>query len=113
MWVQLVAIICVSGIVAGQLLFKMGANAWASSGSFFAVKTLTILATAMALYGLTSIAWVWVLQKAELGKIYPYMAMAFILVPLASYWLFSERFHPQYILGVILIASGILLTVKN
>lgn len=113
MWVQLVAVFCVLGIVVGQLLFKMGANAWASSGSFFALKTLTVLAAAMTLYGLTSLAWVWVLQKADLGKVYPYMALAFILVPLGSYLLFTEKFQPQYLFGVILIATGILLTMRS
>ena len=113
MWVQLVAVFCVAGIVIGQLLFKLGANAWASSGSFFALKTLTVLATAMALYGLTSLAWVWVLQKADLGKVYPYMALAFILVPLGSYLMFAEKFQPQYIIGVCFIAVGIVLTVKS
>ncbi len=112
MWVQWIAALCVLGIVVGQLLFKLGANAWSATGNFFAFKTLLTLGVAMALYAVTSLAWVWVLQKVDLGKVYPLMAMAFVLVPLGSHLIFGEKFQPQYFLGVALIAIGIVLTVK-
>jgi drug/metabolite transporter (DMT)-like permease len=36
------------------------------------------------------------------------MALAFILVPLASYFIFQERFTAQYAIGVILIILGVI-----
>ncbi|WP_459200419.1 EamA family transporter, partial [Pseudomonas tremae] len=65
-----------------------------------------------ALYGITTLAWVWVLQKIELGKVYPLMALAFVLVPIGSHFFFGERFQPQYFLGVAIIIIGILIAVR-
>lgn len=112
MLVQLVALLCVLGLAVGQILFKVSATSLAQTGSFFAFKTATTLVSAMLLYGITSIAWVWVLQKVELGRIYPLMALAFILVPLGSYLVFGEHFSPQYFIGVILIMIGIAIAVS-
>lgn len=107
-----VAILCVIGLAVGQILFKMSATALAESGSFFAIKPATILFAAMCLYGITSVAWVWVLQKVELGRVYPLMALAFVLVPLGSHLIFGERFQPQYFVGVAMIMAGIIIAIK-
>ncbi len=107
-----VALICVLGIAAGQLLFKLSAMSLQRTGSLFHLDTLTTLFAAFALYGITTIAWVWVLQKIELGKVYPLMALAFVLVPVGSYVMFGEKFQSQYFLGVAVIIAGIIITVK-
>jgi drug/metabolite transporter (DMT)-like permease len=96
--VQFVAILCVVGLAIGQILFKVSAISFNQAGNLFASKPLVILFFAMSLYACTSIAWVWVLQKAELGRVYPFMALAFALVPLGSYIFLGERFHSQYFL---------------
>lgn len=108
----LVAFFCVLGMATGQILFKMGASALTESGSFFAIKPATTLLAAMCLYGITSVAWVWVLQKVELGRVYPLMALAFVLVPLGSHFVFGERFQPQYFVGVAMIMAGIIIAVR-
>jgi drug/metabolite transporter (DMT)-like permease len=109
----LVALTCVCALAFGQILFKMSSNALALQDSVFDRQVLVPLIAAMILYGLTSLAWVWVLQRVELGKVYPIMALAFVLVPLGSYVLFGERFHAQYLIGVAFIAVGIVLTIKT
>jgi drug/metabolite transporter (DMT)-like permease len=40
------------------------------------------------------------------------MALAFILVPIGSHFVFGERFQLQYFVGVALIMIGIVVTVK-
>ena len=112
MMVQIVAVLCVVGLAIGQILFKVSATSLNESGSFFTFKTSSTLFAAMTLYAITSIAWVWVLQKVELGRVYPLMALAFVLVPLGSHLIFGERFQSQYFVGVALIISGILLAMK-
>ncbi len=112
MFVQLIAVLCVVGLAIGQILFKMSAASLTETGSFFALKTLTTLFAAMMLYGITSIAWVWILQKTELGKVYPFMALAFILVPIGSHFVFGERFQLQYFIGIALIVLGIVIAVR-
>lgn len=106
------AAFCVLGLAIGQILFKVSAASLTQSGSFFAFKTAVTLLAAMCLYGITSVAWVWVLQKVELGRIYPLMALAFILVPMGSHFVFGEHFQPQYFIGVALIMMGIILAIR-
>jgi len=110
---QIVALFCVIGIAAGQILFKVSATSLTETGSFLAFKTAATLLTAMALYVVTSVAWVWVLQKVDLGRVYPLMALAFVLVPIGSHFIFGERFQPQYFVGVALIMVGIVVAVKS
>lgn len=112
MLVQIVAVLCVVGLAIGQILFKISATSLSQTGSFFALKTTATLLAAMALYAITSLAWVWVLQKAALGRVYPLMALAFVLVPLGSHIIFGERFQSQYFVGIALIVIGIIVAVK-
>jgi len=107
-----VAILCVISLAVGQILFKISATALTESGSFFDFKTATTLFAAVCLYGTTSLAWVWVLQKVELGSVYPLMALAFVLVPLGSYFVFGECFQPKYFVGIAMIMAGIILAVR-
>lgn len=111
MLVRVVAILCVVGLAIGQILFKVSATLLAQTGSFFAFRTAATILAALALYAITSIAWVWVLQKMELGRAYPLMALAFVLVPLGSFFAFGECFQLQYFVGVALIMVGIVVTV--
>ncbi|KAB2904942.1 MAG: 4-amino-4-deoxy-L-arabinose-phospho-UDP flippase [Burkholderiaceae bacterium] len=104
----LLALVCVAGIAAGQVMFKYSAIALNQAGSIFEIRPMMFFGATMALYGVTSIGWVLILRHAELGKIYPIMALAFVFVPLASHWLFGERYSPGYFIGSALIATGII-----
>jgi len=107
--IYLLAVICVMGIAAGQIMFKYSALAINQAGSLFAIQPLLLLSGTMMLYGITSIGWVLILRHAELGKIYPVMALAFVFVPIASYFIFGERFSTGYFAGSALIAAGLVL----
>jgi len=111
--IYLVAIACVVGLAIGQILFKISATAMSQAGSFLSAKALLSLFVAMALYATTSIAWVWVLRQLELGKVYPLMALAFVLVPLGSHLVFGERFQSNYFVGVALIVIGIVVVIRS
>lgn len=108
----LFAFLCVVGLSLGQILFKLSASALSSGGSPLALRTIGPFVAAMVLYGVTSLAWVWILQRIELGRIYPLMALAFVLVPLGSHLVFGERFPAQYLVGVALIVAGIVIAVR-
>ena len=74
-----------------------------------ALVLLLFLLVAMLIYGVTSLAWVWLLRSVELGKVYPFMALAFVLVPLGSHFFFGETFSPRYYAGTALVIGGLLL----
>ena len=108
-----VALLCVLGIAIGQVLFKFGANALNAAGGRLLSSGGLVLAAALALYAVTTVAWVWVLQRSELGKAYPFMALAFILVPIASHFVFGESFSWRYAVGCALLVAGVVLTTSS
>lgn len=105
----LLGLACVLGIAAGQVMFKLSADAINVAGSFLALRPLLFFAATLVLYGVTSIGWVLVLRQGELGKIYPLMALAFVFVPLCSHYLFQERFSQGYFIGSALIIAGLVM----
>lgn len=113
MMIYATAVLCVVGLAIGQILFKVSASALAQTGTFFSWRPLGALFGAMVLYGITSIAWVWVLQRVDLGRVYPIMALAFVLVPLGSHFMFGERFNNQYFVGIALIMVGIVIAGRS
>jgi drug/metabolite transporter (DMT)-like permease len=108
----LIALLCVVGIAAGQIFFKLSARSLQQTNSFLHIETLKLLIPALIIYGITTLAWIWVLQKIELGRAYPLMALAFVLVPIGSYFVLGERFNSQYFFGVLVLIVGIILTVR-
>ena len=111
--IEFVVIICTLGIALGQILFKLSANAARQADSFFATSALLWLIFALAVYGVATLVWVWVLQKADLGRVYPFMAVSFILVPLLSYFVFGERFSNYYFLGLGLVVVGLIVIARG
>ena len=110
-WINyLVAFACVAGLALGQILFKMAANALQGGYSVWQPQVLVCLCFAFGLYGVTSLAWVWVLRDLALSRVYPLMALAFVMVPLAARLQFGEVLDSRYFMGMGLIVAGVVLT---
>lgn len=103
-------VLCVAGIACGQILFKLAARSIHSGAHLVAVLTSPFLITGVVIYGVTTLAWIWLLSKLELTRAYPFMALSFIFVPLLSTFLLGEHISPRYWAGTILIIAGLLLT---
>ena len=106
-----IAVLCVLGLSVGQILFKFGANSMAENG--INVRSFIYILSAIAIYMTQTIAWIWALKHESLGKIYPVMAFAFILIPLASIYFFKESFSTNYWIGVFLIVAGIAISTRS
>ncbi|MEM6579933.1 MAG: EamA family transporter [Pseudomonadota bacterium] len=94
-------------------MFKVSAISLNNTGSIFNIQTFAILAATILMYALISGGWVWVLKNAHLGEVFPFYSLAFALVPLASYFLFGERFTSGYFFGTILIIAGLILCARG
>jgi drug/metabolite transporter (DMT)-like permease len=110
--IEVIVIACALGIAIGQILFKLSANAAKLADNFFSPPALIWLFAALCLYGLTTLVWVWVLQKTDLGRVYPFMALAFLVVPVLSYFVFAERFSSNYLIGLGLIFVGLIFVTR-
>ena len=105
--------VVVAANVGGQLLFKIAADQVRDEVDLPAL-TLRLIALpamwgAVLLYGVTILAWVWVLRVMPLSVAYSAVALVFVLVPLLAIWLFEETVTPQFILGAGLIVVGVCL----
>lgn len=100
-------------MVVGQLLFKATAVAWQTHGNWSAPTVLLWLFASLAVYAVATIAWVSVLQHVPLGRAYPFMALAFVFVPLMSIWAFGETQGSRYYLGVVLICIGVAVSASS
>lgn len=101
-------LLCVTGIAAGQILFKHAAlniqivsdwQAWVFNGA---------LIGALALYGFTTLFWVWILRSVPLHLAYPFMGLAFLIVPVLEHWVFGSALHLRTFIGGGLILIGVM-----
>jgi len=105
----LTALITVVMISTGQILFKLAAERIRASDGQLTVPVLTVVALSLLLYGVATLAWIWILQYYPLSRIYPLMALSFVFVPLGSTVFFGERLTVSFFLGTALLLAGILL----
>lgn len=100
---------CVVLLMAGQVLFKVSANAMRSH-ALLSSDVLLPLLTALLIYAVATVCWVWALVRIELSLAYPLMALGFVLLPLISVFIFREHLTPINFLGLALISVGVALS---
>ncbi|BFO57326.1 MULTISPECIES: EamA family transporter [Comamonadaceae] len=100
-------LLCVLGISVGQLLFKKAAMLLPPQPALTDWLFNGWLIVALALYGLTTLLWIWVLRSAPLHLAYPFMGLAFLIVPTMGWLFLGEPLHLQTFIGGALILAGI------
>ncbi len=107
--IHLVAISCVLAIATGQVLFKKLAIIYSFTKTVLTLQFIGVGLVAALIYIGATIGWVWLLQFVQLSRVYPYVALSFVVVPLASVVMFGDKLNLQYAIGVILIIAGVIL----
>jgi multidrug transporter EmrE-like cation transporter len=91
----------------GQILFKQAAATEIEKPFHLALFNRWMLA-ALFLYAFATSLWVWILRSTPLSVAYPFVALGFVLVPLAAHFLFGEQLTIRYASGVALIIAGLI-----
>ena len=99
--------ICVAIMVLGQLIFKQVAINLTKAKFLMSWPVLGLGAAGIAIYGLSTVIWISVLQTVPISKAYPFFAMGFVLIPIAGAIFFEETIGSIQIMGIALIVSGI------
>jgi drug/metabolite transporter (DMT)-like permease len=96
-------------LAVGQLLFKLAADDVKSRLAVSKIDAVLSgwLVSAVLLYACSTVLWLWILSQVSLSKAYPFALMGAALVPLMAYAFLHEHISPTYILGAILVVSGI------
>lgn len=92
----------------GQILFKIAAVDF-PNGGVFNMK----LISAVLVYFFATTLWFLVLRITPLKLAYPFVGLAFILVPIFSYTFLNEDLNFNNILGAVIIGLGIWVSVTN
>ncbi|MGY3494957.1 EamA family transporter [Bradyrhizobium sp. USDA 4502] len=105
---------CVAVLLAiGQTLFRIGAQQAEpvtdlSSAIWLMLNPVVI--AALTLYGGTTVLYIYILQNVPLSSAYPFMALSFILVPLAAVLFLGETVGLNYVVGMALVIAGLFVT---
>lgn len=105
----LLTLACVLGIAIGQILFKQAAMSIQVATAWQDWVFNGWLLSALVLYGATTLFWVWILRQAPLHLAYPFMGLAFIIVPCMEYFFFGTAVSVRTLLGGALILAGVVL----
>ncbi|MDF2636375.1 MAG: protein of unknown function transrane [Pelosinus sp.] len=65
------------------------------------------------LYGISTILWIMALKKVELSYAYPMVSLGYILVFIASYFIFHEPINWLRMGGMLFIIAGITLVARS
>jgi multidrug transporter EmrE-like cation transporter len=94
----------------GQIFLKAGARSLVDLerldfllGAFRSVHVLSGLAAWTA----STICWLFVLQVAPLSRAYLLSSLTYILIPVASLYVFGERLRHVHVVGMLLILMGV------
>ncbi len=110
-YVQVVQLVAVSAMMTlGQILLKYGADSGPVGDSLFGVVRLMqqpSILIAIVLYGIAMVMWVVTLQNIPLSIAYLFLALSFVLTPLAGALIFEEALDLRYLIGLGMIVAGI------
>lgn len=77
------------------------------------VLTTPLVLFGLACYGLGALAWLVVLSRLDLSVAYPFLALNFVLITLASRLVLGETVPPLRWLGVLVICCGVIIVARS
>jgi multidrug transporter EmrE-like cation transporter len=112
--------VCLSAV--GQMLLKAGVGAprvreAAAAGSIpdflIAVAGSWLVWVGLVVFGVSVLLWLNVLTRVEVSTAYPFVALGLILTAAMGYLFFGEAMSAGKIVGIALIAAGVVLVARN
>jgi len=100
-------------ISSGQMLFKYVSILLNKKDEVGMITVIFYGLLSFFVSGMGTVVWMYILRFIELNKIYPYMALTFIFVPIMSYFLYSEKLSIQYFFGLLFIIVGLYVITKG
>ena len=93
----------------GQVLFKQGAKAFNALqwSSLLNVASNPYILSGVAVYGFSTVLWVYILSRMKLSLAYPTQSFSYVLVMLAAVFLFKEPVSVKQWIGVGFIMVGV------
>lgn len=94
----------------GQILFKLASMRLRFDQPIWVQMTEPMLLAAVTLYGLLAIVWMLIVRELPVSVAYPFVALSFVFTPLLASGLLNEKINPTYIIGIVFICIGVIIT---
>lgn len=113
-WVQAILILStVTLLSVGQIVFKLAATEVVLNRSEFLYSLFSLKSIAgFAIYTAASILWIIALKNLELSIAYPFAALAFLIVPILSYFILDESVSWNTFAGGGFIILGVMISMR-
>jgi len=108
----LYAISCAFIIAVGQIAFKKAGLEVQSAGTWFSPRAIFTILFALVIYAIATLLWINLLRYVNLNRAYSFMALCFIIVPIASHFIFKEHITPGYAVGTALVVIGLVVATR-
>ena len=118
-----VHLISVGFSMVGQVALKSGMSQvgrigeprrrWRTGDLVWRVATTPLVMFGLACYALGAVAWLVVLSRLDLSYAYPFLALNFVLITVASRFVLGETVPLLRWLGVIVICFGVVLVARS
>jgi len=103
----------------GQVLMKYGTlRVQTGSGDtvlsmLFKYFTNVPILCGMGMYALSAVTWIFALSKVQLSYAYPMVAGGYVVVAVASYFLFGDSLSVMRVAGLVAIVIGVILVAQS
>jgi drug/metabolite transporter (DMT)-like permease len=98
---------------AAQLLLRRAALSGAVPTSPITLVRNVWFMAGLAAYGVSVLTWLLVLRKVPLSVAAPFVALVYVLVPLASRSVFGDIVTPKMWVGMLLVVLGVTLVAQG
>lgn len=104
-----------------QLALKMGVGAISPAVQAKGVGLELLAAAAssplillgLAIYGVSVVAWLWVLSKTDLSVAYPFVGLSFLTTMFFGSWFLHENVTPLRLAGTLLVVVGCIIVARS
>ena len=106
----IIATVCL--LAVGQVLFKLASASLVLTASGFVASLFDPkLIAALVVYAVATVMWLIALKSSPLRVAYPFVAMAFFIVPVLAHFILDEPLGWNTFAGAALIAAGVWVSV--
>lgn len=105
----------------GQLILKAGMNSIVETygklqltpETLIHMATNPLLIVGIAIFGVSTLLWLFALAKADLSFAYPFLSLTYLAVLIGGAFLFGDRVTLPRVLGFITIIAGVFIVARS
>ncbi|WP_051273483.1 EamA family transporter [Desulfotruncus alcoholivorax] len=99
---------------SGQILWKMGVSKESISviGDYLKILFNPYIILGILIYIITTLLWLYILNHADLTRVYPVTSLVFVFVTVAGIFILHESVFLIQWVGIGLICAGVILTIR-